>query len=77
MFKIILSRLKSEKHFTLASKFVTKPSKAKIIDPGVKPALFWFVITLTNSSRSFQLAYKVRGNERRKIGKREREKERR
>jgi len=77
VFKIILSRLKSQKHFTLASKFVTKPPKAKIIDPGLKPALFWFVITLTNSSRSFKSAYKRRGNQRRKLGKREGEKERR
>jgi hypothetical protein len=37
-FKTILSRSKGKKHFTLASKFVIKLPKSKIIDLVVKPA---------------------------------------
>jgi hypothetical protein len=62
----------------LAFKVVTKPPKSKTINLEVKPSLFWLVRTLTNSSKSSESSYKMRGikeergeKEGRKKGKRD------
>jgi len=68
-FKTFISISKGQKHLVLAFKFVTIPHKPKTIDYVVKPSWFWFVRTLTNSSRSSESTYKIRGNQEEKGGR--------